>query len=115
MAVATKVHAEDGSPRAELAALERPILAAGLVLVTLHLLALSLAGPDTTTLGLFAIAALPAAWFAVQPHVTRATRFALALALGCLRSGSASCPTASLSANRPNRRDRVRSALAARV
>jgi pimeloyl-ACP methyl ester carboxylesterase len=69
------------------ARLERPLLAAGLALVTLHLLDLALAGPDTSALGVLAIVAVPAAAMWAQPRVTRATRFALAVAVGALFAG----------------------------
>ncbi len=60
-----------------MASLERPLLLVGLVLVTTHLLDLSLSGPDTTVLGVALILALPALVWALAPHVGRVTRFAL--------------------------------------
>jgi hypothetical protein len=76
-----------GGRRAALARLERPLLAGGSALLTLHLLDLALSGPDTAIVGVLAILALPAAWLAVQPHVIRPTRFALALFVGLLALG----------------------------
>jgi hypothetical protein len=76
-----------GRGRARLAALERPLLAAGLGLVTLHLLDLAFAGPATSGLGVLAIMAVPLAWGVAQPHVTRATRLALAVPVGLLALG----------------------------
>ncbi len=73
--------------RARVAALERPLLAAGLGLVTLHLLDLALAGPATSLLGVLAIVAVPLAWWVARPHVTRATRVALAVPVGLLALG----------------------------
>ena len=52
---------------------ERPLLLAGLALVTAHLLDLALSGPDTSALGVAVIVALAAAWALAQPHVTRPT------------------------------------------
>ena len=75
------------SRRERLAQLERPLLLAGLALVTLHLLDLSLAGPATRPLALLAILALPAAWAALQPRVTRPTRVALGVVVGLLAVG----------------------------
>jgi pimeloyl-ACP methyl ester carboxylesterase len=69
------------------ARLERPLLVAGLALITVHLLDLALAGPDTALLGVLAIVAVPAAALWAQPHVTRATRFALAATVGALFAG----------------------------
>ncbi len=73
--------------RARVAALERPLLAAGLGLVTLHLLDLAFSGPATSLLGVLAIVAVPLAWGAAQPHVTRATRLALAVPVGLFALG----------------------------
>jgi uncharacterized protein len=73
--------------RARPARLERPLLLAGLALVALHLLDLALAGPDTTVLGVLAIVAVPAAWALAQPHVTRPTRFVLAVVIGMISLG----------------------------
>ena len=58
-----------------LARLEHPLLAAGLALITLHLLDLALSGPDTLLVAVLAIVAVPVAAMLAQPHVTRATRF----------------------------------------
>jgi pimeloyl-ACP methyl ester carboxylesterase len=76
-----------GRVRRRTARLERPLLAAGLALVALHLLDLAVSGPDTAILGVLAIVAVPAAWFAAQPHLTRPTRFALGLVAGLLAIG----------------------------
>jgi dienelactone hydrolase len=73
--------------RARIARLERPLLAAGLALVTLHLLDLAFSGSHTAILAVLAIVAAPVAWFAAQPHVTRATRLALGLVIGLLATG----------------------------
>jgi pimeloyl-ACP methyl ester carboxylesterase len=73
--------------RSRLARLERPLLAAGLALITVHLLDLALAGPDTLLIALLAIVAVPAALLVVLPRTTRATRFAVAVALGALFAG----------------------------
>ena len=75
------------SGRGRVAGLERPLLAAGLALVTLHLLDLSLSGPATSVLGLLVILALPLAWWLAQPRVTRPTRLALGVAVGLLATG----------------------------
>ena len=69
---------------ARLARLERPLLLAGLALVTLHLLDLAFSGPDTAVLGVLGIVAVPAAWALAQPHVTRPTRLALGVVIGLL-------------------------------
>jgi pimeloyl-ACP methyl ester carboxylesterase len=58
------------------------LLAAGLGLVTLHLLDLALSGSDTTALGVEVIVALPLAAWLLWPRVGRVTRGALAGALG---------------------------------
>lgn len=70
--------------RERFAALERPFLLVGLVLVTGHFLDLAFSGPDTTLLGVVAIVALPIAVAALQPRVARLTRFALAVPTGLL-------------------------------
>ena len=76
-----------GGKRDRVARLERPLLAAGLALVTLHLLDLSFSGPDTAVLGVLAILAVPAAWLFAQRHVTRPTRLALGVVFGLLAAG----------------------------
>jgi uncharacterized protein len=76
-----------GGRRDRIARLERPLLAAGLALVTLHLLDLSLSGPDTALLGVLAIIAAPLAWLFAQPRVTRPTRLALGVVFGLLAAG----------------------------
>ncbi len=73
--------------RERIARWERPLLAGGLALLTLHLLDLAISGPDTAILGLLAIVAFPAAWFVARRHVTRPTRFALGLSIGLLAIG----------------------------
>ena len=75
------------SRRKRAARLERPLLLAGLVLVTAHLLDLALSGPDTTVLGVVVIAAAPVLWAAAQPRVTRPTRAALGVVSGLLTAG----------------------------
>ena len=66
---------------------ERPLLLAGLALVTAHLLDLALSGPDTSALGVAVIVALAAAWALAQPHVTRPTRLALGVVVGLVAVG----------------------------
>jgi pimeloyl-ACP methyl ester carboxylesterase len=73
--------------RARIARLERPLLVAGLALVALHLLDLTVSGSHTTVLGVLAIVAAPVAWFAAQPRVTRPTRVALGVVVGLLATG----------------------------
>jgi pimeloyl-ACP methyl ester carboxylesterase len=73
--------------RPRLARLERPLLAAGLALITLHLLDLALSGPDTRLVALLVIVAVPAALMLALPRATRATRFAVAASLGALFTG----------------------------
>ena len=76
------------TPRRErLARLERPLLLAGLVLVTLHLLDLAFSGAATSPLAILGIVALPAAWAALQPRMIRPTRIALAVPVGLLAVG----------------------------
>jgi uncharacterized protein len=75
------------SRRERLARLERPLLLAGLALVALHLLDLAFSGAATSALAVFAIVALPAAWGALQPRMTRPTRIALAVVVGLLAFG----------------------------
>jgi hypothetical protein len=67
--------------RDRFARLERPLLVAGLVLVTVHLLDLAFSGPDTTLLGVAVIVAAPLAWTFAQPRLIRPTRVALGLSL----------------------------------
>jgi pimeloyl-ACP methyl ester carboxylesterase len=69
------------------ARLERPLLLAGLALVTAHLLDLALSGADPSPLGILVIVALPVAWALAQLHVTRPTRFALGLVVGLIAAG----------------------------
>jgi uncharacterized protein len=73
--------------RGRVAALERPLLAGGLALVTIHLLDLSLSGAATSLIGLLAILAVPLAWLRAQPHVIRPTRIALGISVGLLSAG----------------------------
>jgi uncharacterized protein len=75
------------SGRGRVARLERPLLAAGLALVTLHLLDRSLSGSATSVLALLAILAVPAAWLAVQPRLLRGSRLLLAVVAGLLATG----------------------------
>jgi uncharacterized protein len=77
------------SARSRVARLERPLLAAGLALITIHLLDLALAGPDTLLVAVLAIVAVPVAAMAAQPYLTRATRFALAVPFGLVFAGFA--------------------------
>ena len=70
-----------------IARLERPLLLAGLALVTAHLLDLALSGPDTSVLGILVIVAVPLAWAVAQPHVTRPTRVALGVVIGLVAIG----------------------------
>jgi uncharacterized protein len=73
--------------RGRLAGLERPLLAGGLTLVTLHLLDRSISGSHTAVLGVLAIVAVPLLWWFARPHVTRPTRLVLALVVGLLSTG----------------------------
>ena len=73
--------------RERIARLERPLLLAGLALVTAHLLDLALSGPDTSVLGVLVILALPVAYSRAQPHLTRPTRLGLGVAVGLLAVG----------------------------
>ena len=75
------------SRRERLARLERPLLLAGLALVTLHLLDLAFSGAATSPLAILGIVALPAAWAALQPRMIRPTRIALAVPVGLLAVG----------------------------
>jgi alpha-beta hydrolase superfamily lysophospholipase len=70
-----------------IARLERPLLLAGLALVTAHLLDLALSGPDTSVLGILVIVAVPLAWALAQPRVTRPTRLALGVVIGLVVIG----------------------------
>jgi hypothetical protein len=73
--------------RERIARAERPLLLAGLALVTAHLLDLALSGPDTSALGVAVIVALPLAWALAQRNVTRPTRLALGVVVGLLAIG----------------------------
>jgi pimeloyl-ACP methyl ester carboxylesterase len=73
--------------RSRAARLERPLLAAGLALITVHLLDLALAGPDTLLVALVAIVAVPTALLVALPRATRATRFAVGVSLGVIFTG----------------------------
>ena len=73
--------------RGRIAGLERPLLAGGLALVTIHLLDLAFSGPHTWLLAIAGILATPLAWWFAQPHVTRPTRFGLGLVVGLLSIG----------------------------
>jgi pimeloyl-ACP methyl ester carboxylesterase len=76
-----------GRRRDRIARLERPLLLAGLALVTLHLLDLAVSGPDTSILGVLAILGVPAGWAFAQPRVTRPTRVLLGIVIGLLAFG----------------------------
>jgi pimeloyl-ACP methyl ester carboxylesterase len=76
-----------GGRRDRIARLERPLLAAGLALVALHLLDVALSGAQTTILGVLGIVGVPTAWLLVQPRLSRATRAALGIAVGLLAVG----------------------------
>jgi pimeloyl-ACP methyl ester carboxylesterase len=69
------------------ARLERPLLLAGLALVTLHLLDLALSGADTSLVGVAVIVAVPLAWALAAPRTTRPTRVATGIAFGLLAVG----------------------------
>lgn len=73
--------------RARIARLERPLLAAGLALVALHLLDLTFSGSHTSPLGVLVIVAAPLAWLAARSRVTRPTRLALGVVIGLLSAG----------------------------
>ena len=73
--------------RERVARLERPLLLAGLALVTAHLLDLALSGPDTSPLGVLMILALPVAYAWAQPRLTRPTRIGLGLVVGLVAVG----------------------------
>jgi uncharacterized protein len=73
--------------RSHIAGAERPLLLAGLALVTAHLLDLALSGPDTSALGVAVIVAVAAVWALAQPHVTRPTRLALGVVVGLVAVG----------------------------
>jgi pimeloyl-ACP methyl ester carboxylesterase len=73
--------------RARIARLERPLLAAGLALVALHLLDLTFSGSQTSPLSVLLIVAAPLAWFAARPRMTRPTRAALGIVIGLFSAG----------------------------
>jgi pimeloyl-ACP methyl ester carboxylesterase len=73
--------------RDRVARAERPLLFAGLALVTAHLLDLALSGADTSALGVAVILAVALGWALAQPHVTRPTRLFLGVAVGLLAIG----------------------------
>jgi pimeloyl-ACP methyl ester carboxylesterase len=73
--------------RERLARAERPLLLAGLALVTAHLLDLALSGPDTSALGVAVIVVVAAGWALAQPHVTRPTRLVLGVVVGLVAFG----------------------------
>ena len=76
-----------GSRRERLARAERPLLLAGLALVTAHLLDLAFSGPDTSGFGVAAIVGAAAAWALAQPRITRPTRVALGVVVGLVAVG----------------------------
>jgi len=73
--------------RGQVAGLERPLLAGGLALLTIHLLDLALSGPHTWLLAVVGIIAAPLAWWFAQPYVTRPTRLGLGLVVGLVSAG----------------------------
>jgi hypothetical protein len=73
--------------RERIARAERPLLLAGLALVTAHLLDLAFSGPDTSALGVAVIVAVATAWALAQRYVTRPTRLALGVVVGLLAIG----------------------------
>jgi pimeloyl-ACP methyl ester carboxylesterase len=73
--------------RPRIARLERPLLAAGLALIALHLLDRAFSGSHTMLLGVLAIVAAPLIWLAAQPRVTRPTRVVLGVVVGLLSIG----------------------------
>ena len=73
--------------RARLARLERPLLLAGLALITLHLLDIALSGSATSALGLLGIVAVPVGWALAQPRLARPTRLLAGIAVGLLCFG----------------------------
>jgi multisubunit Na+/H+ antiporter MnhB subunit len=73
--------------RRRLARLERPLLLAGLALVTLHLLDLAFSGPDTSLVGILAIVAAAGVCALAQRHVTRPTRLIPGVVVGLLALG----------------------------
>jgi hypothetical protein len=73
--------------RERIARAERPLLLAGLALVTAHLLDLAFSGPDTSALGVAVIVAIAATWALAQRRVTRPTRFALGVVVGLIAIG----------------------------
>jgi uncharacterized protein len=75
------------SVRTRIARLERPLLAAGLALIALHLLDLTFSGSHTSVLSVLLIIAAPLAWLVAQPRVIRPTRAALGLVIGLLSTG----------------------------
>ena len=75
------------SGRGRVARLERPLLAAGLALVALHLLDRAFSGSATSVLGVLAIVAVPAVWIAAQPRLLRGSRLLLAVVVGLVSIG----------------------------
>jgi len=75
------------SRRERIARLERPLLWAGLALVTAHLLDLAFSGPATSVLGVLAIVAVPTAYAWAQPRLTRPTRIGVGVVIGLLALG----------------------------
>jgi dienelactone hydrolase len=73
--------------RERVARLERPLLLAGLALVTLHLLDLALSGADTSLPGVAVIVAIPLAWALLAPRTTRPTRLAAGVVFGLVAIG----------------------------
>ena len=77
-----------GRRRERIAHLERPLLLAGLALITLHLLDLAFSGPATTVLGVLVIVVVPAVWALAQPSWCgpRGCLFGIAVGLLWFRS-----------------------------
>ena len=73
--------------RERVARLERPLLLAGLALVTLHLVDLALSGADTSLPGVAVIVAIPLAWALLGPRTTRPTRLATGVVFGLVAIG----------------------------
>jgi hypothetical protein len=73
--------------RARIAALERPLLLAGLALVAAHLLDLAISGASTSALAVALIIAAPLGWALAQPRLSRPTRLALGVSVGLVAFG----------------------------
>jgi dienelactone hydrolase len=73
--------------RERVSRLERPLLLAGLALVTLHLLDLALSGASPSLPGIAVIVAIPVAWGLLAPRTTRPTRLAAGMVFGLVAIG----------------------------